>query len=202
MMSPTATRSGCAEVRQVCGVSFSSLPTTRSTSGIAAKLCGSACAAQPVTTMRVFGCSRRSLRMAWRAWRTASPVTAQVLTTVVSESAAASRRITSDSWMLSRQPKVRTSTLFVVPGRGNAASPEPITPVCPSSPTPGLWIPDSRCAASGMTALFSARRVIPRPLSRTTPDRMCPRLRTPPARSSAHGRRWRATRRRGRRRAA
>jgi hypothetical protein len=29
------------------------------------------------------GCARRNLRIAWRAWRTASPVTAQVLTTVV-----------------------------------------------------------------------------------------------------------------------
>ena len=32
-------------------LSFSSLPSTRSTSGMAAKVCGSVCAAQPVTTM-------------------------------------------------------------------------------------------------------------------------------------------------------
>ena len=48
-----------AEIRQraiVAGAaSFSSLPSTRSTSSMAAKLCGSVCAAQPVTMMRAFG---------------------------------------------------------------------------------------------------------------------------------------------------
>src|SRR5262249_17657095 len=45
-------------------------------------------------------------------WRTASAVTAQVLTTTVSRrpARAASRRITSDSAALSLQPKVTTST--------------------------------------------------------------------------------------------
>lgn len=36
-------------------------------------------AAQPVTMMRASGFSRRARRIAWRAWRTASEVTAQVL---------------------------------------------------------------------------------------------------------------------------
>ena len=62
-----------------------------------ARIVVTGCAAQPVTMMRVPGCSRRNLRIAWRACRTASPVTAQVLTTVVFASPAASRRITSDS---------------------------------------------------------------------------------------------------------
>ena len=39
------------------------LPTTRATSGIAAKVCGSVCAAQPVTTILASGRSRASLRM-------------------------------------------------------------------------------------------------------------------------------------------
>ena len=78
---------------------LSSLPMTRSTSPICAKVSGSVCAAQPVTTMRAPGRSRRSFRIAWRAWRTASAVTAQVLTTTVSArpAASATRRITSDS---------------------------------------------------------------------------------------------------------
>ena len=41
---------------------------------------GSVCAAQPVTMMRASGRSRLRRRIAWRDWRTASPVTAQVLT--------------------------------------------------------------------------------------------------------------------------
>jgi hypothetical protein len=75
------------------------LPTTASTSGIAANISGSTCAAQPVTTRRAPGRSRRSLRIAWRAWRTASLVTAQVLTTTVSRPSAASTcaLMTSDS---------------------------------------------------------------------------------------------------------
>ena len=74
---------------QASGRSFSALPSTRSTSGIAAKVAGSVCAAQPVTTTRAPGlaCARR--RMRWRAWRTASPVTAQLLTTTTSPTPAA-----------------------------------------------------------------------------------------------------------------
>ena len=49
---------------------------------------GSVCAAQPVTTMRACGRSRVSRRIAWRACRTASAVTAQVLTTTASASPA------------------------------------------------------------------------------------------------------------------
>ena len=47
---------------------------------------GSICAAQPVTTMRAPGRSRAARRIACRAWRTASAVTAQVLTITVSDS--------------------------------------------------------------------------------------------------------------------
>jgi hypothetical protein len=98
--------------------SFSPLPSTRSVSGIAAKTCGSVCAAQPVTMILAFGLRRRSPRIACRAWRTASVVTAQVLTTTVSEkpARAASRRMTSDSAALSRQPKVTMSTLIGLRG--------------------------------------------------------------------------------------
>ena len=79
---------------------------------MAAKVAGSICAAQPVTTMRASGRSRASRRIAWRAWRTASAVTAQVLTMTASSSPASSaaRRIASDSTVLSRQPKVTIST--------------------------------------------------------------------------------------------
>ena len=58
---------------------------------MATKVCGSVCAAQPVTTIFGRGRSRRSARMACRAWRTASAVTAQVLTTTVSLEAGALR---------------------------------------------------------------------------------------------------------------
>ena len=98
-----------------CGSSFSSLPMTRSTSGMAANVPGSVCAAQPVTTMRALGRSRLMRRMVWRAWRTASAVTAQVFTTTASSSPLAARRIASDSVMLSRQPKVTTSTVMPRP---------------------------------------------------------------------------------------
>ena len=105
MMSLTTIFSSAARANarrvscQAEGRSFSSLPSTRSTSRIPANVAGSVCAAQPVTTMRADGRSRASLRIAWRAWRTASAVTAQVLTTTVSASpaAAASRLIASDS---------------------------------------------------------------------------------------------------------
>src|SRR5262245_21481098 len=64
--------------------------------------------------MRAFGRSRRNLRIDWRACRTASPVTAQVLTMTLSlmPATVALRRITSDSAALSRQPNVMTSTLI------------------------------------------------------------------------------------------
>ena len=89
-----------ARARNVAGSSFSALPSTRSTSGMAAKAAGIDLrgaagdddAARP-------GRSRRALRIAWRAWRTASAVTAQVLTMTASPSPAAARvpRITSHS---------------------------------------------------------------------------------------------------------
>src|SRR5579885_646200 len=65
---------------------------------------------------RAVGCSRLARRIAWRACRSASAVTAQVLTMTVSSrpAALASRRITSDSKALSRQPSVMTS----IPGMG------------------------------------------------------------------------------------
>src|ERR1700730_13775614 len=62
--------------------------------------------------MRASGCSRRARRIAWRACRSASAVTAQVLTMAACPSAAPSarRRITSLSAALRRQPKVMIST--------------------------------------------------------------------------------------------
>ena len=84
---------------KLSGLSFSSLPRTWSTSAMAANLAGSIWAAQPVTMMRAVGLSRRALRIALRAWRSASAVTAQVLTMIVSVSPAclAWARMTSDS---------------------------------------------------------------------------------------------------------
>ena len=113
MMSPTCTRGAPpASPAQVAGRSFSALPTRWSTSGIAAKPPGAIWTPQPVTTMRLPGRWRRRRRMAWRACRSASAVTAQVWTITVSSRAAARawRRITSDSSVLSRQPKVTIST--------------------------------------------------------------------------------------------
>src|SRR5689334_4711937 len=54
------------------------------------------------------GFSRLALRIAWRAWRSASAVTAQVLTMIASErpAAAAWPRITSLSKVFKRQPMV------------------------------------------------------------------------------------------------
>lgn len=49
-------------------------------------------AAQPVTMILLFGFSRRALRIAWRDWRTASPVTAQVLKMIALESPASPAR--------------------------------------------------------------------------------------------------------------
>ena len=48
-------------------LSFSLLPSTRSASAMAANVCGSVCAAQPVTTIFADGRSRRSARMVCRA---------------------------------------------------------------------------------------------------------------------------------------
>ena len=115
MMSATSIRgrSPAASRVKVSRRSFSSLPTTWSTSGMAAKLAGSIWAAQPVTTMRASGFSRRALRIAWRAWRVASAVTAQVLITTawLSPAAAAWPRMTSVSKALSRQPKETSSIM-------------------------------------------------------------------------------------------
>jgi hypothetical protein len=101
MMSLTRTRSvpkSCSAVQDSAFI-FSWLPSTCATSAIAAKVCGSTCAAQPVTTMRASGRSRAILRMVWRAWRVASAVTAQVLTITTSSrpAACAWRCMASDS---------------------------------------------------------------------------------------------------------
>src|SRR5919109_2783100 len=66
--------------------------------------------------MRAPGFSRRALRIAWRAWRSASAVTAQVLTMMASARPAALAwpRITSVSKALRRQPNV----MSLVSGNG------------------------------------------------------------------------------------
>ena len=101
MMSLTMTRGlpATLKARNVSARIFSALPMTASTSAMPAKRPGSTWAAQPVTTMRAPGRSRRSLRMVCAAWRTASAVTAQVLTITVSSrpAACACRRMASDS---------------------------------------------------------------------------------------------------------
>ena len=92
----------------VSGSVLRALPMTRATSAISANRSGSTCAAQPVTTISAPGFSRARRRIAWRACRVASAVTAHVLTmTRLSRPAcAAARRIASDSTRFSRQPKV------------------------------------------------------------------------------------------------
>src|SRR5579872_6864416 len=62
--------------------------------------------------MRAWGWSRRALRIAWRTWRSASAVTAQLLMTMASwrPAVVAWPRMTSASKAFSRQPKVTTSS--------------------------------------------------------------------------------------------
>ena len=116
MMSPTShpRRRRVIGQRQpkLSGRSFSALPSDAVDLGHARLGAGSICAAQPVTMIRALGRSRRSRRIAWRAWRSASAVTAQVLTITASPrpAAAARPRITSLSKAFSRQPKVMIST--------------------------------------------------------------------------------------------
>jgi len=62
-------------VRQNAALIFCALPTTLATSGMLAKVCGSVCAAQPVTTIFAAGRSRLSRRIGLAACRTASAVT-------------------------------------------------------------------------------------------------------------------------------
>jgi hypothetical protein len=77
---------------------------------MAAKRSGSSCAAQPVTTIRASGRSRFARRMAWRVWRTASAVTAQLLTMIVPSGARAFSA--SLSAKLRRQPSVIASAFI------------------------------------------------------------------------------------------
>jgi hypothetical protein len=62
---------------------------TRVTSGMAAKVSGSVCAAQPVTMTGAPGFSRARRRISCLALRTASAVTAQVFTITAPSSPAA-----------------------------------------------------------------------------------------------------------------
>jgi hypothetical protein len=107
MMSET--RTSISPARKLAASNFSRLPITRATSGIAAKVPGSTWAAQPVTRIRASGRARLALRIAWRVWRTASLVTAQLLTMTRSSWPAASARIASLSAALRRQPRVMIS---------------------------------------------------------------------------------------------
>ena len=68
------------------------LPTTpRRPRASPRSVSGSIWAAQPVTSRRASGRARCALRIAWRVWRTASAVTAQLLTMTRSSSAAGQR---------------------------------------------------------------------------------------------------------------
>ena len=205
MMSLTATRGLSARFRprKVRGSIFSALPRTQSTSGMSAKRCGSTCAAQPVTIRRAAGFSRLSLRMVWPAWRTASAVTAQVLTITVSCSpaAAAWRRITSDSKALSRQPSVTTRTPPPPCGEGlGVGNGLYVGSSVSEDPTP----PSATCACVGSSLrsteptddCWLIAKIKPSPGRRARP-----RAPARPARSSRCDRR-RATRCRAARRAA
>ena len=102
---PNAGASSTSRVaRQDFASSFSSLPRTRSTFGSAANASGSICAAQPVTTMRASGRSRAIRRIVCCACRTASAVTAQVLTTTVSPRARGLRVAADDLGFVGVQP--------------------------------------------------------------------------------------------------
>ena len=96
MMSETSSPAPIAASDQLSGRSFSPLPITRETPGKARHAAGSIWAAHPVTTMRASGFSRCARRIACRACRSASAVTAQVLTITSSpEADAACPRMTS-----------------------------------------------------------------------------------------------------------
>ena len=109
MMSETRTRSGMPDQEARRKIELLAIAEHPATSGIAANASGSTCAAQPVTITRASGRARFALRIAWRVWRTASLVTAQLLTMTRSSSPRASARIASLSAVLSRQPRVITS---------------------------------------------------------------------------------------------
>ena len=83
---------------------------------------GSSSAAQPVTRIRASGRWRCARRIAWRVWRTASLVTAQLLTTIQSSSVGAERAIVSLSAKFSRQPSVIVSTLIASASRSISPS--------------------------------------------------------------------------------
>src|SRR5579863_9968275 len=127
ILNPPGGSSAARVWRQASLRILSSLPTTRSTSSMEANISACVCVAQPVTTMRKWGRSRFSLRIDCRAWATASLVTAQLLTTMVSARPArsASTRITSDSKALRRQPKVTISTLMILRDGGKQRGIEP-----------------------------------------------------------------------------
>src|SRR5277367_1667484 len=74
--------------------------------------------------MRARGCSRRALRIAWRTWRSASAVTAQLLMTMASSRPAvvAWPRMTSASKAFSRQPNVTTWSIAGAPLEGEFAA--------------------------------------------------------------------------------
>ena len=71
---------------------------------MSAKRAGSIWAAQPVTTILAFGRSRRALRIACRAWRTASAVTAQVLTITASVKPGGAGMLAHDFGFVGVQP--------------------------------------------------------------------------------------------------
>ena len=99
MKSVAPPKPGRLNWAQVDACIFSVLPMTWVTSGIAAKVAGSVWAAQPVTIRVAPGFSRRRRLISCFALRTASAVTAQVLTTTAfsTPAAAASSFIASVS---------------------------------------------------------------------------------------------------------
>ena len=111
IMSDTSTRGRLLPGNQLETSNFSSLPKTRETSGMAANISGSVCAAQPVTIICASGFSLCALRIACRACRVASDVTAQVLKIIalVRPAFAAAPRMISDSNVLSLHPKLMSS---------------------------------------------------------------------------------------------
>ena len=110
---PAGTGDGMTSLFQA--ESFAGFPTTRSTPGIARNVSGSSSAAQPVTRIFASGRWRCARRMACRDCRTASLVTAQLLTMVQSSPVGAIRASVSLSAKLRRQPRVTVSTLTPAP---------------------------------------------------------------------------------------
>src|SRR5882762_6274394 len=120
-MSVTWTRSATTPSSRSASRCLSPLPTTRSTSGIAATSLGLVCAQHPVTTSVAPSLTRAARRIIWRSENSARAVTVHVLTTTTSAGSSKATvrkpRASSAAWIccvstwLRRHPSVANETV-------------------------------------------------------------------------------------------